>query len=254
MTVLDFSTKTALVTGAARGIGREIATQLVRNGIDIVYALDINVEGLETLRAEFPEHVDAVVVDLRDWNATRAVLTELPPIPLIVNNAMICQAIKPFLDVTLSDITPCYDVNVKATINVTQIMASKMIAHNILGSIVNMASINGVDISFPPWAYYGATKAAINSLTRNFAVHLADHKIRVNSVKPGCVATPGHHNLAQTEHLELFEHWMQQFWRVAPVKREIDPKEIANTVMFLLSEKSLMVNGANVRADLGGCC
>lgn len=136
----SFAGKTALVTGASRGIGRELVKSLIASNIDRVYALCKLSEGLNSLKTEFPNHVEVHHVDITDWSRTQEILNDkIPHVDCLVNNAGFVDLV-PVGMVTESTINDHFDVNVKAVVNLTQLVAEKMIATRNGGSIVNISS------------------------------------------------------------------------------------------------------------------
>jgi len=134
---ISFQGKRALVTGAGQGIGRAIAKKLSESGA-IVFALSRSPEHLITLSAEAP-NVKPVEVDLSNWDETKKVVEEVGPVDLLVNNAAI-SILEPFLEMHPESFDKMFSVNVKACINVAQVVAKGMIKEGRHGSIVNVSS------------------------------------------------------------------------------------------------------------------
>jgi len=181
----QFEGKRALVTGASRGIGKAIAIALSQSGAE-TYALSKTKEHLDTLIAECPS-ILPVCVDLSDWAETRKAVESLPPIDLLVNNAGVAKLMS-FLNVQQEDIDTCFDVNVKAVINISQVVAESLISRGCPGSIVNISSQSSVRAG-PDRTVYSASKGALDMITKVMALELGPHKIRVNSVNPTVVMT-----------------------------------------------------------------
>lgn len=182
---VKFSNKRALVTGAGRGIGRELAKKLVLCGAEVV-ALSKTQANLDTLKAEVPS-IHTVCVDLADWDKTKKAVEELGNIDLLVNNAGY-GIINPFGTIGPEDFDRIFAVNVKAVINVSQVVAEGMKKKGKGGAIVNVSSQAGM-VAFRDHAIYGASKGALDQLTRVMALELGPHQIRVNSVNPTVVLT-----------------------------------------------------------------
>ena len=236
----DFSGKRALVTGASTGIGRAIALRLSQLGADVV-ALCIQKKNLESLKAEDPK-ITTVYCDLRDWKETRRIVKTLTPIHLLVNNAGVALK-EEFLDITLDKFDETFNVNLKAVINVSQVIASDLIDKSEKGIIVNMSSVS-VFRPFPRKAVYGASKAAVNNLTKSMAIELSPKRIRANAVCPGLVTTGmGLSSLKSVPHLNAKT--------VNPLQKFVETDDVVNTVVFLLSEKSAMVNGTVLPVEGG---
>ncbi|VVD05647.1 unnamed protein product [Leptidea sinapis] len=137
MEIYSFKGKRILVTGAGQGIGRGIAVELWRAGANIV-ALSRTRSHLEALQSEYPS-IDIVDVDVSDWEKTRTAIESLGTFDALVNNAAIAIC-EPFLTSSSSNFDRTFDVNVKAVLNISQIVAKKMIENKIHGSIVNISS------------------------------------------------------------------------------------------------------------------
>ncbi|KOB73208.1 L-xylulose reductase [Operophtera brumata] len=221
---ISFKGKRILVTGAGQGIGRGIAVELWRAGANIV-ALSRTRSHLETLHMEYPSieivdvdiadwektrkvveslgHFDALVnnaaiakeypsiqvanVDLRDWNKTKEVVDSLGVFDALVNNAGIA-VIEPFLECSAASFDEIISVNVRAILNVSQVVAKKMIQNNIKGSIVNISSQASM-AALKDHVAYCASKGAVDSMTRVMALELGEHGIRVNTVNPTVIMT-----------------------------------------------------------------
>ena len=239
---INFSGKKALVTGAGRGIGREIVRLLVRCGAHVV-AVSKTAANLESLKQELPSSVEIVCVDLADWNATqKAVQPYADSIDLLVNNAAFAEC-QPFGSVTEDSFDKQYAINVKAVINVTQIVSQGMKQRK-SGSIVNVSSVAGL-IGLRNHLVYGGTKASLDLMTKILAIELGEYGIRVNSVNPTVTWTDmslvGWSDPAKQAHL----------LSRTPLKRFANPIDVAETVVYLLSDRSAMITSSLVPLDGG---
>jgi NAD(P)-dependent dehydrogenase (short-subunit alcohol dehydrogenase family) len=245
---ISLKNKKILVTGAGRGIGRELIRKLVEQGAD-VFALTNNVETLEDLKKELPA-IHPICVDLEDWDATEKSLENIEPLDCLVNNGThsfpIFQMMEPFLEITKESVDSLYNINVRAVINVCQLVAKKMIAANKSGSIVNVSSAASKTIFKPGLLAYGATKAAVDRLTKGMAAELGAHNIRVNSVNPTVVMT----DMGK-------KFWSRDPGMAGPVLdrtplgRFAETEDVVNAILFLLSDKSLMTTGTSLLVDGG---
>jgi len=236
---ITFEGKHALVTGAGQGFGRCIATKLYKGGAT-VYALDISKPALDSLVEELPE-IKSVVVDLSDWDAARKAVQDIGPIDLLVNNAGIYINKSP-MATTEALIDEIFSINLKAAINVTQVVAESMIARGSGGSIVNTSSVaskkSGMSLA------YGLSKVCLDHATRMFAVELGKHKIRINTVNPSLVMTPlGKANSTP----EL----VQALKDNTPMGELAQIEDVANAVLYLLSDKSNFITGESLCVDGG---
>ena len=176
----NFTGKRFLVTGASRGIGRLLATNLSSAGAE-VYGLATNKELLNSLKEEY-KNIHIVPVNLRDWDATRKALEQIPSMNGLVNNAGVLHDKIPSLSESKDVIDKTFAVNIFGAVNVTQVVGKKMVEAGKGGSIVNVSSIAGIN-PVTGSLVYDMSKAALDMMTKQFAIELAPHNIRVNSVK-----------------------------------------------------------------------
>jgi D-sorbitol dehydrogenase (acceptor) len=178
--------KCALITGAARGIGRAFAEAYLREGAQVAIA-DIDRERAQATAAEIG--AVAVHMDVSDPASINAgvgeAMEKLGQIDILINNAAIFTA-APLVEITQDDYTRCFDINVKGTLFTMQAAARHMIARGQGGKIINMASQAGRR-GEPLVAVYCATKAAVISLTQSAGLNLIEHGINVNAIAPGVV-------------------------------------------------------------------
>ncbi|XP_024913810.1 L-xylulose reductase, partial [Cynoglossus semilaevis] len=182
---ISFKDKRAVVTGAGKGIGRATALALARCGAEVVAVTRTRAD-LDSLTQECASIIP-VCVDLADWGATEGALQNIGPVHLLVNNAA-CANLQSFLDVTSDNFDQSFNVNVKAVLHVSQIVARGMKARGSGGSIVNVSS-QASQCALRDHTVYCATKAALDMLTKVMALELGPFQIRVNSVNPTVVMT-----------------------------------------------------------------
>ena len=236
---IDFRGKHALVTGAGKGIGREIAALLGELGAHVT-ALSRTAEDLESLHAE--TGCSTIVADLSDAREARRAAEQAGDADLLVNNAGISIP-QPFLETTVDAFDATMAVNVRAVLIVTQVIARGMIARD-GGAIVNLssqASMRGL----ADHASYGASKGALDQLTRVMALELGPHDIRVNAVNPTVTLTPMA-DLAWSDPAKS-EPMMARI----PRGRFARTLDVAHAVAWLLSDLADMVHGAVVPVDGG---
>ncbi len=185
--------KVVMISGASSGLGEHLAEMLARAGALVVCGarrLD-RLQALETRIKASGGKAAAVVLDVTDRASVKAAFdraAEAYGVPEVV----VCNAGatggQPFLEMEEAVWDHVMDVNIKGVWNVAQEAAQRMVAAGIEGSIINISSIVG-ERTFPGLAHYGASKAAVNQLTRTMAQELASHNIRVNAVSPGYLLT-----------------------------------------------------------------
>ena len=234
--------KRVLVTGAERGIGRGIALRVVACGGHVV-ALSLNQTNLDTLKAECPS-LETVACDLTDWEATRAAVEALGPVHCLVNNAGVSSH-KPFLDATEADFDNTFAVNVKAAINVSQVVARGMVARGEGGVIVNIASIASLR-PMVDHAVYCASKAALDHLMRVMTLELGPHGIRVNCVNPVTVPVT-----EMGKKAFLSAEKAEQVRKEIPLGRFGEIEDMVNAVVFLLSDRASLISGVTLPVDGG---
>ncbi len=232
----------ALVTGATSGIGRAIAVKLAEAGAT-VYVTGRRAElGKETVelieKAGGTGHF--IVADVGDIDDVRKLAEEVGEVDVLVNNAGIFP-FSPTAEQSLESYQQVFDVNVRATYFLTAALAPKMAAKG-KGAIVNVSSIAAV-IGTPIGSVYNASKAAMDALTRSWAVEFGPAGVRVNSVAPG----PIHTDAAVEGAGEMFV----AITELTALKRTGAPEEIADAVLFLASEQSSFITGAVLTADGG---
>lgn len=244
---LDFAGKTALVTGATRGIGKAIADTLWAAGADVYLTgtKQAEVDKLnEDVQTNAIERKHYLCVDLsNDLSLKRFLkqLEEIERIDICVNNAGI-NIVRDFCEVPFEEFMKVQQVNVFGPRQILNVVAPKMKAQR-YGRIVNIASIWSV-INRPGRSSYGISKNAIHGLTKALSIELAQFNIMVNSVSPGFTMT----ELTKTTNTK--EQLVELAGRVA-AHRLADPQEQANVVAFLCSEQCSYMTGQNLVVDGG---
>jgi len=239
--------RTALVTGASRGIGRGIALELAREGWDVcVNYLERTAAAEETAAAvrRLGQNALAVQADVADRAAVadmvRRAEAELGPISLLVNNAGISsQGLFQDTDDALWDRTLA--VNLTGPRNACMAVLPGMLSEK-RGCIVNVSSIWGLRGASCEVAY-ACTKAALIGLTRSLALELAPSGIRVNCVAPGCIETDMVRALGEETRAMLVEE--------TPLGRLGTPEDVAYAVAFLASERASFITGQVLGAEGG---
>ena len=237
---------TALITGGARGIGYACAEAIAENGARIVLA-DIDETGVREAAERLGGDAVGIHCDMGDAAQIAAMFdrieAEIGPLSVLVNCAGIAIPCD-FLETPLEQFTSVIDVNLTGTFLATQLAAKSMIAAGIAGSIVNMSSVNA-QVAIPTIAAYCASKGGVMQLTKASALALAPHGIRVNAVGPGSIDTAM--MAAVNENPEAMRVAMSR----TPLKRMGTPREVAEIVAFLASDKASYITGETVYVDGG---
>ncbi|CAO2646432.1 L-xylulose reductase [Lemmus lemmus] len=238
---LNFSGLRALVTGAGKGIGRETVKALHASGAKVVAVTRTNAD-LVSLSKECPG-IEPVCVDLGDWEATEKALGSIGPVDLLVNNAAVAL-LQPFLEVTKEAFDRSFNVNLRAVLQVSQIVAKSMIAQGVPGAIVNVSS-QASQRALTNHSVYCSTKGALDMLTKMMALELGPHKIRVNAVNPTVVMTPmGRTNWSDP-------HKAKVMLDRIPLGKFAEVENVVDTILFLLSNQSSMTTGCTLPVDGG---
>jgi len=240
-----FKNKVALVTGAAMGIGREIALRLASEGAGLVlFDLSEKIHGVVDEARKLGVEALGVTGDVSRRVDVERLVSEavkvFGKIDILVNNAGI-YPFKPFLEMSEDDWDRVINVNLKGTFLVTRQVAPLMVKQR-YGRIINISSIAGL-VGFPALSHYCASKAGIIGFTRALALELAPYNITVNAIAPGPTETAG--TKASTPQA------LEQIVRAIPVGRIGKPADIASTVAFLASEEASFITGAVIVVDGG---
>jgi L-xylulose reductase len=236
----DFQRKRVLVTGAGKGIGREIAGMLHSFNAQVV-ALSRTEKDLQSLKEEI--HCETIVAELGEPGADRRAAEQAGDIDFLVNNAAIA-ILEPFLETTVEAWDQTMAVNLRAVMIISQVIAKRMIERGVAGSIVNVSSMAAFQAPHDHAAYC-ASKAGLDQLTAVMAVELGKHGIRVNAVNPTIVLTE--------MGIRAWGDPVKGGPKLAriPLGRFAESEDIASVVCFLLSDAAAMVNGLALRIDGG---
>ncbi len=238
--------KTALITGAARGIGRAIALRFAAEGANLVLC-DLNLKSLSTVAAEAESNDIKTLyrpTDVAERDQIQELvddgIAEFGMIHIVVNNAGIFFN-APFERTSDEQFDHIMSVNVKSVFLVSQIVIRQWLRHEIKGTIVNLASI-GAAVAFVDSAAYCATKGAVATMTRCIALEYGPRGIRANSMAPGIIDTP------MLPSQEDSERWANN---TIPLRRLGEPSDVADLALFLASDESRYITGEMIFVDGG---
>ncbi len=236
-----------IVTAGANGIGRAIVERFAAGGARVAFC-DIDEAGGAALAERLGDNVRFEVADCGDMAAVRGFMASafdwLGGVDCLVNNAGILVS-KTILDLTEEEFDRVMAVNLKAAFVATQEAARRMIADKTQGTIINMSSVNA-ELTIPNILAYNISKGGVAQLTRNTAVALAEHGIRVNAIGPGTILT----DLVR-QSIFTSDEARRAVMSRTPLGRAGEPAEIAEIAWFLASEAASYVTGQTIFADGG---
>jgi NAD(P)-dependent dehydrogenase (short-subunit alcohol dehydrogenase family) len=245
----DLVGKTALVTGAARGLGRAISLALAHAGADVALGLrDVKTGGdlaneIQAMgRTPLPLQMDMSKLD-QIFSAIEKAVAHFGHLDILVNNAGIAPE-NPAENVREEDFDATLAVNLKGTFFASQAAGRAMIRQK-FGRIINMSSQAGF-AALPTESIYCMTKAAIAHLTKCLAVEWGKHNITVNAVAPTFIHTPG-----TEEYLANPQNRTDTIERIAALHRIGEPMDVAGAVMFLASDAASLITGHTILIDGG---
>ena len=243
---LNFSGRTALITGGSGGIGLSIVKKLIKNKIKVII-LDINTPSKKIL---LNKYVEFIKTDLSDYKNLQLCLTELKrkykKIEYVINAAGVLWFDK---DVSLEKIEintwdKVFSINLNSIVIVLQSMLPQMKKYK-FGSIVHISSIDALSGDNKPQDAYGSSKAALLRLSKSISIQFASKNIRSNSILPGPIETP------MQERWKKNPESKKNLSNIIPLRRVGKPSDIANSTMFLLSDESSFITGTELIVDGG---
>ncbi len=248
--MIDFNGETALVTGAASGIGAACARRFAQAGARVVLA-DVNADKCAATAAEIGAATGretlSIACDVADDAACRALLDEASErfggIDVLVNNVGII-ARGSILDLDPDEFDRVCRVNLRAAFILTQIVARRMVEAGRRGSIVNISSLNAV-LAIPDQVAYVTSKGGLQQLTKASALGLAPHGIRVNAIGPGSIMTDILKAVMEDEAAR------RKILSRTPLGRIGEPEEVADVALFLASDLASYVTGQTIYPDGG---
>jgi len=239
--------KTAIITGASRGIGRGIAKVFASHGANIAFSYSSSVDAAMALEKELATKgvkVKGYQSDASNFAQSQefvdAVVAEFGTVDILVNNAGITKD-NLLMRISEEDFDKVIEVNLKSVFNMTKAVQRIMLKQR-KGSIINMSSVVGVKGNAGQ-SNYAASKAGIIGFTKSIALELGSRNIRCNAIAPGFI---------ETEMTAVLDEKVVQGWRdVIPLKRGGQPEDVANACVFLASEMSAYITGQVLNVDGG---
>ena len=239
--------KTAIITGATRGIGRGIAVEFANQGANVAFTYSSSVDAAKALEDE----LNALGIKAKGYQSNAAefdtaqelakeILKEFDSIDILVNNAGITKD-NLLMRISEDDFDKVIDVNLKSVFNMTKAVIRPMMKQR-SGSIINMSSVVGLKGNAGQ-SNYAASKSGILGFSKSVALELGSRNIRSNVIAPGFI---------ETEMTGKLDEATVQTWRDAiPLKRGGTPKDIANACVFLASDLSSYITGQTLYVDGG---
>ena len=244
----DLSGRTAVVTGASRGLGQYLGRALARAGADLVIT-SRRLADLRSFQGEIESMGRRAVpleLDVRDGESIRsmaqAALRSVGTIDILVNNAG-CNVRKPALDITWDDWNRVLDTNLRGSFFVAQALAPHMIGRG-YGRIINIGSVTSV-FGYAGIGPYCASRGGIKQLTMSLADEWGSHGVTVNCLAPGWFKTQ------QNAVLYENERWVEYLNDRIPLKRPGQPNDLDGAVVFLASDASAYITGQTLLVDGG---
>jgi NAD(P)-dependent dehydrogenase (short-subunit alcohol dehydrogenase family) len=241
--LVEFGNQTALVTGSTSGIGREVALLLAEKGAFVIVSGRDAAKGADTVSAIEAAGGKArfVAADLSDLDSVRNLTDEVGAVDILVNNAG-AYPFAPTLEQGLDTFETLLQTNVRGTYFLTQALVAKMAAKG-SGSVVSVTTVAGL-AGIAGTSVYGASKAAVDSFTRAWAVEFGSSGVRFNAVAPGHTKTDNVTDMIGEDDFEALGA------RV-PLGRLGSAREIAEAIVFLASPRASYITGVTLAADGG---
>ena len=243
---INLKGKTALITGATKGLGRGTAQAIAEAGGNVI-AIGRNQSELNSLGKIIKKLKVKYVsfnCDVNNFNRIKSFISKLKKLDILVNNAG-TNIPEPFLNVKKSSLETLLNINTKAVFNVAQLCANQIIKlKRKNGSIINISSIFGI-VAGKKRTVYSMTKFGVEGLTKGMALDLAKYNIRVNSVCPNLVMTP------RTKKYFADKKYNKYVKESTPINKVVTVSDVATAVAFLASDASSMITGSSIVIDGG---
>jgi len=246
---IDLKNKTALVTGAGKGIGRACAIALAEAGADLVIISRTkkDLDKVSRIIKKFKSKCSSFVCDVTNYNQVKQIINKQKKIDILVNNAG-TNIPEHFTKVQKKNMEYIVKLNTIATFHLAQLCTLKMLKtknrKKIGGSIINMSSQMG-HVGGPIRSVYNMTKFGLEGLTKGMAIDLAKNNIRVNTVCPTFVETP------MIKRFFKNKKFKKEMIKNIPLGRVADVSDVATAVAFLASDSASMITGSSIMIDGG---
>ncbi|MFT4304856.1 MAG: SDR family NAD(P)-dependent oxidoreductase [Candidatus Woesearchaeota archaeon] len=248
---MELRNKIAIITGAARGIGRAIAIEFAKEGAKVILSdedidnCDLVCDEIKDLGHEAIAYECDVTKKNQIENLTKKTLKKYQKIDILVNAASE-EVVKPFFEVTEEEWDKVMDINLKGVFLVSKLIGKKMADQN-EGKIISISSIAG-EVGFTYTSSFCASKAGVINLTRELALELSEHNINVNSITSGVLPTKITKDILEDRKTK------KSLIQNIPIRRMGKPEDIAKAAVFLASDRSSYITGHNLVVDGGWLC
>ena len=245
----NLKNKTAVVTGAGKGLGRACAIALAEAGANliIISRTKTDLDKVSKVITKFKSKCKSYVCDITNYNEIKNIINKQKKIDILINNAG-NNIPEHFTKVKTKDMEYIVKINTIATFNLAQLCALKMIEtknrKKIGGSIINMSSQMG-HVGGPIRSVYNMTKFGLEGLTKGMSIDLAKYNIRVNTVCPTFVVTP------MTSKFFKSKKFKQEVLGNIPLGRMAELSDVATATVFLASDAASMITGTSLLVDGG---
>ena len=245
----NLKNKTAIVTGAGKGLGRACAIALAEAGANLVIISRTQKDLNEVSKKvkKFKSKCKSYVCDITNYNQIKQIINKISKIDILINNAG-NNIPEHFTKVKTKDMEYLVKINTIATFNLAQLCALKMIQtknrKKIGGAIINMSSQMG-HVGGPIRSVYNMTKFGLEGLTKGMSIDLAKYNIRVNTICPTFVVTP------MTSKFFKSKKFKREVLSNIPLGRFAELSEVASSAVFLASDASSMITGTSLLVDGG---
>jgi len=247
--LMNLGGKTAIVTGGAMGIGLGIASRLAEAGASVLIA---DLDEKEGEKSADGKRVKFLKTDVSQEDDVKKMIEtavkEFGGLDIIVNNAGIYPK-KPVSQMTKEDFDKVMSVNLRSVFLCTREASNQMISQGKGGKIINITSIDALHPSMIGLAHYDASKHGVWGFTKNSALELAEHKIWVNAIAPGGIATPGVAKMSPAG--ANMEKFLETFLAKIPMRRMGEPDDIGKVALFLASDLASYITGSQIVVDGG---
>jgi len=245
----------AIVTGASRGLGEGMAKAMAKEGATVaLFSRDFDrIKGHEKEIKSQGQRATAYKVDVTDFkqvsNAVQDLIKQLGKVDILVNNAAVAPSL-PFLDISDELRDSVIKVNLNGVWNCTKAVLPNMIK-NKYGKIINISSVTGPMVTGKGMSIYASSKGAVSAFTKTLALEVAEYGINVNAICPGSFDTPMMRSMAKPRGWASDDEYIKHLGKEIPMGRLGLPEEMGDLAVFLASDKSKYISGAEIVIDGG---